>query len=177
MRLFIALNFDDDFKDGICNAIERLHIAAASGNFTLRENIHLTIEFIGETENIETVKKAMDFVKWGMFVIKTGKTGSFNAGRGKNCWIGIEKNDKLYTIQKDIHNLLLKNGFTLDNRAYKPHITIGREVVFKDGFDIKALTEAVPALMYKVTKVSLMKSERKYGKLSYTEIYSICCTE
>jgi 2'-5' RNA ligase len=58
-------------------------------------------------------------------------------------------------------------GFSLENRDYKPHITLGREVILKQPpeFDHAPLSMTV-------TRISLMKSERIQSRLVYTEIFA-----
>ena len=48
MRLFIAINFDDAFLDALVSMQEDLKSAGAIGNFTKRENLHMTLAFIGD---------------------------------------------------------------------------------------------------------------------------------
>ena len=61
MRLFIAINFNDDIKEELENNIEDLKDEAKRGNFSLIDNLHLTLAFIGELDkrNLQTVKDAM----------------------------------------------------------------------------------------------------------------------
>ena len=58
MRLFIAINFNDDIKEELENNIEDLKDEAKRGNFSLIDNLHLTLAFIGELDkrNLQTVK-------------------------------------------------------------------------------------------------------------------------
>ena len=51
MRLFIAINFDDSFKTGLLNIINTLKRNGIKGNFTLSDNLHLTLVFLGEIEH------------------------------------------------------------------------------------------------------------------------------
>ena len=57
MRLFIAINFNDYIKNELCSVMENLKKYTLRGRFTSRENLHLTIVFIGETNKVEAVKK------------------------------------------------------------------------------------------------------------------------
>ena len=50
MRLFIAINFNDDIKEELENNIEDLKDEAKRGNFSLIDNLHLTLAFIGELD-------------------------------------------------------------------------------------------------------------------------------
>ena len=48
MRLFIAINFDDTELDAFEAARERLRAQAGAANYSRRENLHLTLAFLGE---------------------------------------------------------------------------------------------------------------------------------
>ncbi|MPN39367.1 hypothetical protein SDC9_186895 [bioreactor metagenome] len=45
-------------------------------------------------------------------------------------------------------------------------------MVFKEGFDRAAFSKSLPQMSMTVNKISLMKSERIEGRLTYTEIYA-----
>ena len=61
MRLFIAVPFDGRATGRLVDEMLRLKNFAHSGNFTRRENLHLTIEFLGEVEKkrLPEVKSAL----------------------------------------------------------------------------------------------------------------------
>ena len=71
MRLFIAINFDDKIKDELCLLTDELKNYSVSGNFTRRENLHLTLVFIGETPSnkITSIKSAIDNIQQQPFDI------------------------------------------------------------------------------------------------------------
>ena len=48
MRLFLAIVPDNNIKDELCMIQKRLQMQGVKGNFTTRENMHLTLAFIGE---------------------------------------------------------------------------------------------------------------------------------
>lgn len=48
MRLFIAINFDDTELDAFEAARERLRDPGRGANYSRRENLHLTLAFLGE---------------------------------------------------------------------------------------------------------------------------------
>ncbi|MCS4516605.1 2'-5' RNA ligase family protein [Clostridium botulinum] len=61
----------------------------------------------------------------------TSYIGSFKRRDKEIIWLGIEENKCLITLQRELRNLLINNGFQIEDRKYKPHITIGREIVRK----------------------------------------------
>ena len=171
MRLFIAIKFNEIVIDRLCKSITRLKEVALKGNFTHKENLHLTVVFIGETNKVEVVKSAMDGVNAVPFELTIGGVGRFKRDGGDIYWAGVNKNNVLTDIYHQLWAKLSKRGLILENRAYKPHLTLGREVVLPKTFDEKEFTESVPHMNMMVDSVSLMKSERINGKLTYTEIY------
>jgi len=170
MRLFLAINFTEEVKNQLCSAISLLKENALQGNFTRRENLHLTLVFIGETTKVNEVKRAMNLIHMDPFRLKVGGLGRFQRDGGDLYWIGVEKNSILSVIYSQAYAELTKAGFRLENRDYKPHLTLGREVVLNNDFDLNTFEKAVPEMSMEVEKISLMKSERINGVLTYTEI-------
>ncbi len=63
MRLFIAINFDNEIKKKFTLAQDRLK-QFTKGNFSHTENIHLTLVFLGEVEpeRVPPIQQAMQSV-------------------------------------------------------------------------------------------------------------------
>lgn len=171
MRLFIAINFEEVIKNRLCEAIEQLRESSLQGNFTGRENLHLTLVFIGETQRTDDIKRAMDAVRAELVALKIGGLGRFKRQGGDIYWMGVEANRTLTAIYDRLYDELSRAGFRLENRPYKPHLTLAREVVLRDGFDRGAFDKAFPQMTVQAEKISLMKSERIGGRLVYTDIY------
>ena len=55
MRLFIALNFNDTIVDTLTDLQDELRSCGATGNYTPRANLHLTLAFIGDYGNPDEV--------------------------------------------------------------------------------------------------------------------------
>ncbi len=172
MRLFIAINFEEEIKNRLCEAIGYLRENSLQGNFTGRENLHLTLVFIGETQREEEIRRAMDAVRAEPFALKIGGLGLFKRQGGDLYWMGVEAGSTLTAVYSQLYDELSRSGFRLESRAYKPHLTLGREVVLQDGFDRGAFDKAFPQMTVQAEKISLMKSERIGGRLVYTEIYA-----
>lgn len=98
--------------------------------------------------------------------------GYFSKRHGNIFWLGLKDNPQLITLQKQLHSLLEVKGFTLDDREFNPHITIGRKVEFPKDLDLSENKKALPTKPISVKSIELMKSEQVEGKLTYTLIYS-----
>ncbi len=164
MRLFIALHFSPEIKNLLLDTIDDLRDQADRGNFTRPENLHLTLAFIGETTNTAAVKRAMDRWKFKPFELTVGGSGRF----GELHWAGVEKNPTLFNLAEGLKEDLRKEGFLIEKRPFKPHITLGRQIESREPIRLN-----VPKTSMTVSAMSLMRSDRINGKLTYTEIYRV----
>jgi 2'-5' RNA ligase len=166
MRLFVAINFNDDTRSRLLSLRDELRSKSQSGNFSLPENLHLTLAFIGEVspKKIDKIKAVLDTVDFAPFEATIERLGTFS--RGTLWWAGLREVKSLMNLQHEIEHKLALCGFEMDGRKYSPHITLGREVVTNEKpWRIESFGEVV-------TSIDLMKSERIGGKLTYTAIYS-----
>lgn len=179
MRLFIAINLNEPWMDWLMNAAGILKQSSDQGRFTLRENLHLTLVFLGETEEdrLGLVKSAMNRVNSKSFSLEIAELGRFRRHGGDLYWAGVKENETLMKLQDKLSKELLLEGFSLEKRAFSPHLTLGRQVKLRDDFQkLKALAEGeVPPM--EVRRFSLMKSERINGRMVYTELYGRDLTE
>ncbi len=172
MRLFTAVCFDERTKDRLCGTMQNLKKHLTSGNFTTRDNLHLTLVFIGETSREKDIRRAMDQVSSDKFELCLGGLGSFRRDRGRIYWIGVRMSKTLDSIQHQLTQALREDRFPIEERPYKPHLTLARDAKPEEAFQEKLFSETMPEIRLKVSKISLMKSERIAGKLVYTEIYA-----
>lgn len=166
MRLFIAINFNDDTRTQLLALCDDLRARSRRGRFSAPENLHLTLAFLGEcdAEQTATAKTVMDAVKFEPFSVVIDRIDRFKRDGGDIWWAGVQSSKPLIDLQTDLTEKLIYAGFTLDKRKYSPHITLGRDVVTDTApWQVKSFGETV-------TSIELMKSERIDGKLTYTPI-------
>jgi len=170
VRLFIAINFNDETRARLLSLRDELRARSSHGNFSAPENLHLTLAFLGECNDKQaaSAKAAMDAVGFAPFPATIEKVGRFGRGRGSSAiwWAGLNESPPLLALQRDLSDRLAAAGFELDQRKYSPHITLGREV------DTAASPWGIEPFGETVSGIALMKSERVNGKLTYTAIYS-----
>ena len=189
MRLFIAINFNNETRSRLLALRDELRGKSERGNFSAPENLHLTLAFLGECDGKQTsaVKSVLSAVSFKPLDITIDCIGRFKRDQrdvrhgGDIWWAGVRDNKALSDLQKALTSGLCANGFILDNRKYSPHITLGREVIT----DVKPWQ--IEPFGETVGTIDLMKSERVYanqdlrGKLTYTAIYEksshICKSE
>lgn len=175
MRLFISINIEGELAEMFHKKVEELKRHSIRGRFPEPENMHLTVVFIGQTENVEAVKQAMDQLSAKPFELKFKKIGKFSRGGRETYFVGLRRNSMLRSINWQLSESLRSAGFEIDKREYTPHLTLGRNVVFEMDFDLEEFSKGIAEMKarMKVDRLSLMKSERAEGKQKYTEIYHL----
>ena len=167
MRLFFAINFSDIIKSKLAALRDELRVNSVQGNFSVTENLHLTLAFLGECDirQLSDAKAVLDSLIIETMDVCVDRIGRFKRDDGDIWWAGIADNKNLFSLQQDLADKLIYAGFKLENRKYIPHITFARKVVT----DIQPWKTAV--FGDTVRSVELMKSERMQGKLVYTKMY------
>jgi len=167
MRLFIAINFSNIIKHRLLAICDELYSASSFGRFSLAENLHLTLAFLGECDNKQMMdaKSAMDAIDFKSFDIMIDSIGRFKRGGGDIWWAGVAENKLLLELQRNLCSNLREHGFELEKRRYSPHITLGREII------TSAKPQKIEPFGETIIKFELMKSERVGGKLMYTAIH------
>ena len=168
MRLFIAINFSAETKSRLLALRDELCAHSSRGNFSLPENLHLTLAFLGECDAKQTAaaKSAMDAARFEPFHLTIERVGRFRRDGGDVFWVGVREDKPLLDLQRDLTEKLIVAGFSLDKRKYNPHVTLGREVIADWS------PRRLEAFGEMVSSIDLMKSERIQGKLTYTAIYT-----
>jgi len=166
MRLFIAVNFNNETRLRLLALRDELRSESQRGNFSASENMHLTLVFIGEVspKKVDKIKAIMYTVTFAPFTATIDRLGTFS--RGTLWWAGLREDKPIMVLQHEVEYKLALGGFEMDGRKYNPHITLGREVVT----DVKPW--AIESFGETVCAIDLMKSERINGKLTYTVIYT-----
>lgn len=170
MRLFFAICLSPAIKQELNDIVKQLRKDCVRGNFTRPENFHLTLAFIGETDRPDAAKRALQTLTGTPFELQAKGIGWFRRSGGDICYLRCEGSPALPALQKRLTTLLKAEGFKLEDRPFKAHLTLGREVQIYPDFDEAAFTATLPEISMKVERVSLMKSERTGGKVTYTEI-------
>ncbi|HBL83696.1 MAG: 2'-5' RNA ligase [Clostridiales bacterium GWF2_38_85] len=172
MRIFIALNFDEKTKQKLYNIQGKLLQIGIEGNYTRSENFHLTLVFIGETNRIDDIKVAMNKIQFAPFNLIIKGAGIFSQRDSKILWAGIYAPSLLINIQKQLADDLQKLKFDIETWKFKPHLTLIRNAVLPNSITMNTISNIIGEMYVEISKLSLMKSEKINGILTYTEIYN-----
>lgn len=168
MRLFIAINFSDvclaalDSLEGIVRKCSR------HSSLTPRENLHLTLEFLGECNEceMENIKKAMDDVSFSPFYISFSSLAFFRRPEGDLWYAKCDISEELEELSKELRKNLRKRGIGVENRKFKAHVTLSRRTDLE-----KMPVMDFDRIIEKVEHFDLMISERIDGRVRYRSLY------
>ena len=160
MRLFIAIQLSDGMKKAITTTMHDLKKKGVKGNYVPVQNLHLTLAFIGETDNPDEVKAALEKISFKPCKMALANMGTF----GNLLWVGMKGNQGLSALAGSVRDALDDAGIAYDRKKFVPHITIVR----KASGNWKQVLPPKGDMMVK--KISLMKTTFKDGKPVYTEI-------
>jgi len=130
MRLFIAIDIEDEIKEKIEGVEKEIEKTGADIKFVEKENLHFTLKFLNEVREDdvnEAVNKISDSLK-GMkqFKMSIEGVGFFgNQNYIRTIWIGVGKGGKEMEIIIDQLNQNL-NYIRKEEHESSPHLTIGR---------------------------------------------------
>lgn len=174
MRLFVAILFPAEAVDHLVDVQSCLKNHAVQGSFPPRENLHLTVAFLGDVEapKLHAIKEAMRRVSIASFSLLLTDVGSFKTSEGRLYWMGVKKNDQLDTLYQELTEGLASGNVRFDDKEFKPHVTLGREVVLRDDFDLSKYNGSLPPMRVDVEKIALMRSDRVDGVVQYREVAS-----
>lgn len=123
MRIFIAIDLPEKIKEELYD-IER-KIKGINGKGVEKENIHITLKFLGEIQPdfLEKIKEKLQNVKYKKFYIRIGSFGMFN---DRVLWMGISKGfEDIINLHNLIDEELSKLKIERDYN-FQPHITLYR---------------------------------------------------
>ncbi len=166
LRLFIAILPDEHTRGRLYGCA----FEAAGGRAVRRENLHMTLVFIGETDSYKEIKRAMDLMRFSPVRINIDRYGCFGKSSQRLLWAGGKADKKLLRLYDELREKLSVRGIVTENRAFVPHITLCRRFLGE-------LPEAAPNILLASDKISLMQSVNENGRTVYKELYSVRATE
>ncbi|MFL3050450.1 MAG: RNA 2',3'-cyclic phosphodiesterase [Candidatus Neomarinimicrobiota bacterium] len=180
IKTFISSDTGVEVKKLINDIKAKILLKSNAIKWVNRENIHLTLRFIGPTviDEISKLNSMLENVSKNFkdFSLEINGTGCFpKEERPRIIWLGIKGevaklNDLVLSINKNLEEM----GYPNDDRNFVPHITLGRiKYPQKNIPDLKSfLNYSFKPIEIKVKKFSLFQTET----FSSGSIYSLIGT-
>ena len=165
MRIFLAVFPSAEAQDAAARVIERLRGDGDGVSWVRRDNLHYTLRFMGELGEsglarvTEAAREAAS--DHATFTAALGAAGAFpNARRTRVVWLGLAQGgDALVALARSVEQALRRRGFDAADRAFKPHLTIGRVRHRDEDWTARlAGVAADPSPRFAVDRVSVVRS-------------------
>lgn len=125
MRLFVAVDLPKTVKD----RLGELKADIPTARWVRRQQMHLTLFFIGETEKNQAVKDVLAQVQCAPFQLSLKGVGRFpprHRQAPRVLWVGVDAASTLGVLHQRVSEALSTIGFVSDSRPFNPHITLAR---------------------------------------------------
>ncbi len=164
MRYFLAVDLPDEIKE----EINRIKIKGCIYKAVKKENLHITLKFLGQCNKTEIIKKIKK-IKLTPAEAELGNTGAFPSWKNPRVlWVGVNNFERFYMGFSDVF------GY---EKNFVAHITIGR---IKKITNMRALQELrkhkIKHLKFILNNIKLKNSELTPQGPVYKDIYGIIYT-
>lgn len=179
IRAFIAIEIPDEIREKISDLQSSLKNLGGRISWTKPKNIHLTLKFLGDTDEMLIDEIASELNKIAasinQFQIHVEEIGAFpNFRRPRVLWIGAKsENEELNSLAQQIENSMETLGLKKEARKFSGHLTLGR---IKDSTGIQPVMDRLQknqnfeAGLFHVKEFFLIKSELHPAGSIYTKL-------
>ena len=131
MRLFFAIELGEAVLDLLEEAMVPLRSEAPELAWVPRDKRHLTLKFLGDVDEaaVSMLSEAADraAARHGPLEMHVREVGAFpNFRRARVVWIGVEQEPRLELLHHDLELACADEGFEVEGRPFRPHITLAR---------------------------------------------------
>lgn len=158
-RIFIAVKVTPEAELLKAAATLKALLASESIKWTDMINTHLTLAFLGDTEEsrIGSVagmlqERCAGFKEFGFRIEGTGIFKNYRDPRV--IWAGITSAERLVVLGGIINSGLTENGFRVEERAFKPHLTLGRIRTVKNIDHLREVVEKYRETVFQTVTVN-----------------------
>ncbi len=183
MRLFIALPLPPDVRERLEGTQAVAHRLALPLRLARAEGMHLTLAFLGETaeDRVPALHDVLDDAARQVppFRMELAGLGAFpTRRRPRVLWAGLggdlETTSRLHVALSD---RLADGGFRVEERDFRPHITLGRGTGEWTAAQLEALgrlldSPASASGAWTADAMHLMRSELRRDGARYTTLYT-----
>ncbi len=129
MRLFVALDIDNDTRGRISRYLEGVRGFAPEARWVRPESLHVTLKFIGEksAEESEKIKRSMETIEAEAFDLSIRGYGFFPGARAPRVfWIGVNAGPNLASLAGLVDETLVPLAIPKEEHTFNPHLTLAR---------------------------------------------------
>lgn len=124
-RLFVALALPDAALD----ALRPIMAGLPGARWEPRENLHLTIRFVGEVDGgaFADIAEGLAEIAAPAFDLQIKGVGHFDDKRRVHAlWAGLAPSPPLKHLRDKVESLLVRAGLEPERRKFMPHVTLAK---------------------------------------------------
>ena len=181
MRLFYAIELDDELLESLDETTAPLRAEAPELAWVPRAKRHLTLKFLGDVEE-SAVSKLVDAADRAVarhppLEMRVREIGAFpNFRRARVVWIGVEQEPRLELLHHDLEMACAEEGFEIEGRPFRPHVTLARVRTPLPVERLRAFARAARAVrmqaMVQVERITLFESTLAPNGAPYRRIHA-----
>lgn len=132
MRLFVAVELGEEVLQHVEEQVEKLRRRAPDAKWVDPHKMHVTLVFLGQTDEARAgeVGEAVRAAAAGHepLTISVESGGGFGTKKAPRVlWIGLAGEvEALGRVQQDVAGRMAALGFEMEERPFKPHLTLAR---------------------------------------------------
>ncbi len=183
-RLFVAVPVPEDVGAAVGRVIDEARIGLGDEARRIRwvqlDGLHVTLRFFGPTpsDRVGEVGAALDRAVTGIgqFDVRFAGAGSFpTADRPRALWLGIvDGAATLGRIAAAFERALSTDGWPVEPRSFRPHMTVARTDGARDGPRAASALERAAASLdarFRADRVVLYRSHLGAGPAKYEPLH------
>ena len=177
MRLFFAIELPEEVRA----ALGRLKPADETRNRDYRwpdpSLLHVTLAFLGEQPEarLEALERLGRQVALSSprATLRLGRTGQFGSkGSPRVLWVDVAGEvETLHALQRKLDQALRAEGFPLEERPFRAHITLARRRETARGGPPPGWPPALEALPFELERLTLMQSRLSSRGPTYSPLF------
>ncbi|HWM51700.1 MAG TPA: RNA 2',3'-cyclic phosphodiesterase [Thermoplasmata archaeon] len=178
-RGFIAVDIPP--SPSLESLAEQLRTASASLKVVSTDQLHLTVKFLGDTEEglvpeiVTAIQEACADIR--PFRITVQRTGAFpSLSRMNVVWVGVDGADPIARIAADLDVSFESLGFEVERRPWKAHVTLARVKGHHDLDRVRSILETRRDEIFgshRVDRIHLKKSVLTPGGAQYSVVATV----
>jgi len=185
IRAFIAIDLSPEIHQRLDEVLRnyRRTLKEIPIRWVLVPNIHLTLKFLGDVSlanlNLLTDMIYSEVIAHHQFEISVGGSGAFpNNRQPRVIWVGVEAPQELVAVQVGIESVTARLGYAREERAFSPHLTLGRVSRNATSQEVKVISDNLEKARIGflgatcVEKIHLYRSDLRPDGAVYTRIFS-----
>jgi RNA 2',3'-cyclic 3'-phosphodiesterase len=163
MRLFVGVDLPGQVKDVLSSVVERLRPEAPAAKWVPRDNLHLTMSFLGEIDEsrvpgiLDALAEAAGNEPGPIDTVLEGSGAFPSPRRARVLWVGLgDPHGRLASLAGAVASQLEPLGFPQEKRPWTPHLTIAR---FRQPMNTSTMSGArIEPVAFIVSAVTLFRS-------------------